>query len=75
MYCQCIIIHTVWVQNFEGSIFRRFEESSLIRNVRGYKFLRVSGAGVLVLVPVTSTAGVVVGRRYWYNAIYVIDYT
>ena len=62
---------TAWVQNFEGSIFRGFEESSLIRNVCGY----ISGVGVLVLVPVTTTAGVVVGRRYWYNAIYAIDYT
>ena len=30
-------IITVWVQNFEGSIFRGFEESSLIRNFRRYQ--------------------------------------
>ena len=40
-YLSCIlnsVLYTVWVQNFEGSIFRGFEESSLIRNFRGYKF-------------------------------------
>ena len=63
--------NTVWVQNFEGSIFRGFEESSLIRNFRGYKFSGIRSRSLRV----TSTAGVVVGRRYWYNAIYAIDYT
>ena len=28
------------VQIFEGSIFRGFEKSSLIQNVRGYRFSR-----------------------------------
>ena len=30
--------YTVWVQIFDGSIFRGFEKSSLILNFRGYKF-------------------------------------